>query len=98
MIITKCPGCGQSAKVPENLVGKRVKCPGCGDPFTVTAGAAPAAVKKPAPAPVKPAPRPAPRPAPPPMVEDDLEVVEDVPKRRGAAPPDYDEGEPPVTG
>jgi hypothetical protein len=103
MIITKCPGCGQSAKVPENLVGKRVKCPGCGDPFTVAAGAAPAPAKKPASsAAVKPAPkpaiRPAPKPAPPPMAEDDLEVVEGAPTRRGAAPPEHDEGEPRVTG
>jgi hypothetical protein len=102
MMITKCPGCGQSAKVPENLVGKRVKCPACGDPFTVTAGAAPPPAKKPAPSAVKPAPkpaiRPAPKPAPPPMGEDDLEVVDTAPKRRGGAPPDDDEGEPRVTG
>jgi hypothetical protein len=98
MIVTKCPGCGQAAKVPENLVGKRVKCPGCGDPFTVTAGAAPAApAKKPAPPAVKPAPRPAPKPAPPP-VEDDLDVVEDAPRKRRAPPPEDEEGEPRVTG
>jgi hypothetical protein len=100
MITTKCPSCGQAAKVPENLVGKRVKCPGCGDPFTVAAAGAPAppAAKKPAPAAVKPAPRPAPRPAPPPLVEDDLDVVDEAPRKRVAAPPDDDESRPTGTG
>jgi hypothetical protein len=100
MLTTKCPGCGQAAKVPENLVGRRVKCPGCGDPFTVTVSGAPAAppAKKPTPAAVKPVPRPAPKPAPAPMGEDDLDVVEETPPKRGAAPPAEDDGEPRPTG
>ena len=31
--IVTCPDCGRKLKVPDDLVGKRVKCPGCGQKF-----------------------------------------------------------------
>ena len=32
-----CPNCGKSLKLPEAVVGKRVRCPGCQEVFTATA-------------------------------------------------------------
>lgn len=39
--ITNCPSCERKVKVPETLMGKKVKCPSCGTVFTA-APAAPA--------------------------------------------------------
>jgi predicted Zn finger-like uncharacterized protein len=86
MAITICPHCGSAGRVPDNFVGRKVKCPKCQNPFTAAAAPAaatqappPAAVRPrtpAAPAPAPPARRP-PAPPPPPVVEDELEVVED---------------------
>jgi hypothetical protein len=34
---TSCPECDKKLKVPENLIGKKVKCPGCSTMFTARA-------------------------------------------------------------
>jgi hypothetical protein len=34
---TSCPECDKKLKVPENLLGKKVKCPGCSTMFTARA-------------------------------------------------------------
>jgi predicted Zn finger-like uncharacterized protein len=40
--IVSCPDCDRKLRVPDNLLGKKVKCPGCGNTFTAeTNGAAP---------------------------------------------------------
>ena len=66
----QCPDCQRRLKVPESLLGKKVKCPTCGAAFTAAGGAPPAPAPAPGPArrPRKeeayeeePAPRPAPR-------------------------------------
>ena len=31
--IVTCPDCGRKLRVPDNLLGKKVKCPGCGQKF-----------------------------------------------------------------
>lgn len=41
MAVVKCPECGKSLKVSDNLAGKRVRCPGCKNPITVPAPDAP---------------------------------------------------------
>src|SRR6267154_2785429 len=33
-IEANCPGCGTKVRVPESLLGKRVKCPRCSQIFT----------------------------------------------------------------
>jgi len=33
-IQTACPSCGRELRVPDNLIGKRVKCPSCQTEFT----------------------------------------------------------------
>src|SRR5579885_597413 len=38
--LVNCPACERKLRVPDNLLGKKVKCPGCLKPFT--AGEAPA--------------------------------------------------------
>lgn len=35
MPVIKCPDCGKSLKVSDNIAGKRVRCPGCKNPFVV---------------------------------------------------------------
>ena len=35
MPVVKCPDCGKSLKVGDDLAGKRVRCPGCKNPFVV---------------------------------------------------------------
>ena len=40
--IVSCPDCDRKLRVPDNLLGKKVKCPSCGNMFTAdTNGAAP---------------------------------------------------------
>src|SRR4051794_3338553 len=36
--IISCPDCDRKLRVPEDLLGKKVKCPGCGITFTATSG------------------------------------------------------------
>jgi predicted Zn finger-like uncharacterized protein len=61
-ITIDCPSCNRKLRVPDDLLGKKVKCPTCGTTFTAGGDAAP-----PPPAEEElPAPAPARRPAPPP--------------------------------
>jgi hypothetical protein len=39
--VVTCPKCQRKSRVPDNLMGKRVKCPGCNEVFTAEAAAAP---------------------------------------------------------
>jgi Protein of unknown function (DUF1559) len=48
-VLASCP-CGKQFRVPDELVGRRVKCPGCGEPVSVPAPVKAAAARKPAPA------------------------------------------------
>lgn len=41
--ITNCPSCERKVKIPESLMGKKVKCPSCGTVFTAAAAEATAA-------------------------------------------------------
>jgi predicted Zn finger-like uncharacterized protein len=85
--IVQCPECQRKLKVPDNLLGKKVKCPTCGATFTAASEAAP----EPAPAPA-PARRPRreeayeEEPAPPAREREDYEEdegdLEDRPRRR----------------
>jgi hypothetical protein len=87
-----CPHCDKKLRVPESLIGKKVKCPGCAKTFTADAvieegGGAPdeqervTTSRKPKPA------------APPPEEEDEEEEVRVRPKRRSMPPPDEEEDE-----
>lgn len=35
--VTTCPACDKKLKVPDNLIGKKVRCPGCAGMFTAKA-------------------------------------------------------------
>src|SRR5947207_2822506 len=66
-----CPECQRKVRLPDHLIGKRVKCPSCGGTFTATSATVPAPAFVPAPAPVAPfEPMPAPMPAPQPPDEE----------------------------
>src|SRR5487761_1552961 len=39
MPVIKCPDCGKSLKVSDNIAGKRVRCPGCKNPIVVRVAA-----------------------------------------------------------
>ena len=80
--IIACPDCGRQLRVPDTLLGRKVKCPGCGVNFT--AGVA-ASEPPPAPKSVAAAPRAARRPA--------LRNEEDEPPRRRRR--DEEDDEPP---
>ncbi len=76
--VVSCPKCQRKSRVPDALVGKRVKCPGCAEIFTATVGAAPPPKKE----------------APPKTDEDEggaYEVVDD--RKRGRVRDDDDEEE-----
>ncbi len=52
--VVNCPKCERKLRVPEELLGKKVKCPTCSETFTATAAAGggeapPAPVEEPAP-------------------------------------------------
>jgi predicted Zn finger-like uncharacterized protein len=80
--IVNCPQCERKLRVPEELLGKKVKCPTCQSTFTASAaGSEPAGVAAPPP----PREEPAPRPRSP---EEDFQF-EDRPSRR--PPPRRDE-------
>jgi predicted Zn finger-like uncharacterized protein len=36
--VIQCPHCNRKLRVPDNLLGKKVKCPSCSSTFTATAG------------------------------------------------------------
>ena len=38
-VIVSCPECEKKLRVPDNLIGKKVKCPGCQGMFTANADA-----------------------------------------------------------
>jgi hypothetical protein len=44
--LVSCPKCGRRARVPDALLGRRVKCPGCAQPFTASPSAPDAAPAK----------------------------------------------------
>jgi predicted Zn finger-like uncharacterized protein len=78
----QCPNCQRSLRVPDNLIGKKVKCPTCGTAFMAAVGTPELPAVPPVEAPVTPPP-PAPplRPPPPPFREvqdeDDYEELAD---------------------
>jgi predicted Zn finger-like uncharacterized protein len=74
-IETNCPGCGTKVRVPESLLGKRVKCPSCTMIFTAEA---PAAAFEEVPE-DEPRPTKSRRPAPP---DDDDDELDDYGERR----------------
>jgi hypothetical protein len=77
-ITVSCPSCERTLRVPEKLLGQRVKCPACQETFTASeGGGAPAGVKK--------SPSGA-RTAPPPE-----EYEEEAPPRRARDEEDYDD-------
>jgi hypothetical protein len=49
--IITCPDCDRKLRVPDDLIGKKVKCPGCSVMFTAVAGGAPPRAARPAPPP-----------------------------------------------
>ncbi len=48
--VVSCPKCQRKSRVPDSLVGKKVKCPGCAEIFVANLNGPAAAPKKPAPA------------------------------------------------
>jgi predicted Zn finger-like uncharacterized protein len=68
--VVNCPQCKRKLRVPDDLIGKKVKCPTCATTFTASAGAAPV--------PEEEAPRASRRPATPP----DEDESEEVPRAR----------------
>jgi len=78
--IVQCPQCVRPLRVPDDLLGKKVKCPTCGSNFVAEAEPAPAS--EPASAPPRPAP-PRPKASPP----------ADVPADRPPRDEDYDDNE-----
>jgi hypothetical protein len=75
--VTSCPDCARKLRVPDELLGKKVRCPGCKVVFTAVADS-----DKPEEAP--PPPR---RPAPP----RDERIEQDPRPRRAPPPPPQDE-------
>ena len=61
-VVTRCPSCNRSLRVPDNLIGSKVRCPQCKNVFTAEAGGESASAPPPAPAPKAPPP---PRPPSP---------------------------------
>jgi hypothetical protein len=69
-----CPECQRKVRLPDHLIGKRVKCPSCGGTFTATPATvpAPAFVPVPQPPPFEPEP-------PPPRYQDEEPDEQQVP-------------------
>src|SRR5438105_10355577 len=89
--VIQCPKCNRKLRVPDNLLGKKVKCPSCSTAFTAAAGeeelpTAPLIEEDEAPkvAPRKPPPRPR---------EEAIEERSDRPRRRPRPAEDEDEYE-----
>jgi hypothetical protein len=92
--IISCPDCDRKLRVPEDLLGKKVKCPGCGVTFTASAGgggrAAPASGGRAAPSAGSKAP-PSARSSPrAPRAEEGIEETPRAKKRPAMAPPEED--------
>src|SRR4051812_46606063 len=60
-----CPACRNSLRLPDHLLGQRVRCPTCGEAFQSESARPTPVPAAAAPAPSAPAPEP-PRPEPPP--------------------------------
>ncbi len=90
-IVTRCPSCQRQLRVPDNLLGRKVKCPGCKETFTADADGG-----EPPPAPEEEAPPVAKRrPAPPSEGEESggtYEIKEE-PRERRRPPVRFDEEE-----
>ncbi|HEV3117170.1 MAG TPA: MJ0042-type zinc finger domain-containing protein [Gemmataceae bacterium] len=89
--LIQCPKCNRKLRVPDNLLGKKVKCPSCSTTFTAAAGeeelpTAPLIEEEESPkvAPRKPPPRPR---------EEAIEERSERPRRRPRPPEDEDEEE-----
>jgi hypothetical protein len=78
--VVNCPKCERKLRIPEELLGKKVKCPTCSETFTATAAAGGAA-------PPPPEDEPPPRPRPP---RDEDFQAEDRPSRRPRRDEDID--------
>lgn len=82
-LLIRCSGCQKQLKIPETLVGKKVKCPACGAVLTVAASSPP--LEPPAAEPtVSPPPPPPPAVAPPPLP---AESPEEAIRERPVVPP-----------
>jgi hypothetical protein len=91
--VVSCPNCRRRSRVPDTLLGKRVKCPGCAEIFTAAAGT-PTPPRKQAPVKKPPAQDEAPGYE---VVDgdEDSERVADKPRsRRGRADEDEDDERP----
>jgi predicted Zn finger-like uncharacterized protein len=97
--VVSCPDCQSKLRVPDNLLGKKVKCPKCSNAFTAVAerpAAPPAAARprKPAPPPPEEEEEEAPRPRKPARrQEEEFEEEPVARKRKPAPPPPEDEEE-----
>jgi hypothetical protein len=91
-ITVSCPNCNRALRVPDELLGKRVKCPACATVLTASPeGSVQSSAAVP---PSRESIAPRRRPAPPPEEE---EVEPQVRRRRPAPPPEeeYEEESPP---
>jgi hypothetical protein len=84
-VIVSCPQCEKKLRVPDNLLGKKVRCPGCSGMFIGRAAEAPPPEEEEAPPPPPPpkAAKPPARPQPPPE-EDEPEEEEEGPRGKGS--------------
>ena len=83
-----CPSCGRELRVPDELIGKKVKCPACATTFTASVAGPEAAPPSPGPEPgyeETPAPTRRPRPAAPEAEYEEPEEDYDRPARRPKA-------------
>ena len=97
-VVTRCPSCNRSLRVPDNLIGSKVRCPQCKNVFTAEAGGESADVPAPLPAAkAPPAPRPvspiSDRPSRPPQRPPASEPEPDDEPRFEEAPDDEPEGD-----
>jgi predicted Zn finger-like uncharacterized protein len=84
--LVSCPDCQSKLRVPDHLLGKKVKCPRCGNPFQATA-------EQPAPPPEEEEEAPRPRK---PARREEYEEEAVARKRKPARPPEDEEEEIPV--
>ena len=83
-----CPSCSRELRVPDELIGKKVKCPACATTFTASVAGPEAAPPSPGPEPgyeETPAPTRRPRPAAPEGEYEEAEEDYDRPARRPKA-------------
>ncbi len=90
--VTSCPQCQRKLRVPDELLGKKVKCPGCGLTFTAAADA-PAPPVSPSAMGTEPSRRAVPAPPLRRARRDEEEDVEDDPPEE-----DFEERKPKVKG